>query len=371
MTVARPVLLAAGGTGGHMFPAIAVARELERRNRPVSLATDARGERFDTGISDAHRVSSGGSGGGAAARFGAGLAIGLGAVQAWRLLSRLRPAGAIGFGGYPSAPTMLAVVARGVPSLIHEQNAVLGRANRLVARRVSAIAASFEDTGGLGPAERARTEVTGNPVRPAFAEMRRRPGPGDAGGDGGIRLLVLGGSQGARVFGDVVPAAFRELPERLRNRFRVAQQCRPEDIGRVRRAYRDAGVAAELSEFFADAAERMADAHLVVARSGASTVAELAEVGRPAVLVPYPHATDDHQTANARAMEEGGGAWLVRESDFDAGSLASRLEGFARRPGRLSAAATAMRRQGGRDAARALVDRLERLLETGRGEGAA
>lgn len=371
MTVARAVLLAAGGTGGHLFPAIAAARELERRGHRVSLATDARGERFDTGISDSHRVRSGGSVGGAAARFGAGLAIGLGFVQAWRLLSRLRPTGAIGFGGYPSVPTMLAVVSRGVPSLIHEQNAVLGRANRLVARRVSAIAASFEDTGGLDPAERARTEVVGNPVRPAFAEMRARPAPEYAGGDGGIRLLVLGGSQGARVFADVVPAAFRELPEALRNRFRVAQQCRPEDVDRVRRAYREAGVAAELGEFFPDVAERMADARLVVARAGASTVAELAEVGRPAVLVPYPHATDDHQTANARAMEKGGGAWLVGEDAFDAASLASRLEDFARRPERLAAAAAAMRRQGGRDAARALVDRFERLFEAGRGEGGA
>ena len=365
MTRPRHVVLAAGGTGGHMFPAAAVARELVRRDYPVSLATDRRGRNFETGVDGlrTHLVSSAGSGGGPAARIGAAFAIGAGLVQAWRLLARLKPAGVIGFGGYPSVPTMLAAVTRGLPSLIHEQNAVLGRANRLVMRRVSAIATSFEATAGPGDAWRARAVTTGNPVRGAFSEARAEAYPESAGGGGEIRLLVLGGSQGARVFGEVVPAALSRLPEAMRGRFRVIQQCRPEDIGEVRRAYGQSGIGAELARFFTDVAGRMAAAHLVIARSGASTVAELAEVGRPAILVPYPHATDDHQTANARAMEEAGGAWLIPPAAFAPEALADRLEELVLKPGLLAAAAAAMRRAGGRDAAAALVDRFEQLLD--------
>ena len=363
MTRPRHVVLAAGGTGGHLFPAAAVARELVRRDYPVALATDRRGEKFETGVDGvrAHRIRSAGSGGGPLARIGAAFAIGAGVIQAWRLLGRLRPAGVIGFGGYPSVPTMLAAVARGLPSLIHEQNAVLGRANRLVMRRVSAVATSFEATAGFGDVGRPGAVTTGNPVRPAFSEARMLAYPENA--DGEIRMLVLGGSQGARVFSDVVPAALSRLPAAVRSRFRVVQQCRPEDIGEVRRAYRQGGVDAELARFFTDVAARMAAAHLVVARSGASTVAELAEVGRPAILVPYPHATDDHQTANARAMEQAGGAWLIPGTAFTAEALAARLEKFVLRPELLTAAAAAMRRAGGCDAAAALVNRFEQLLE--------
>ena len=348
-----------------MFPAAAVARELVRRDYPVSLATDRRGRNFEIGVDGVgtHLVSSAGSGGGPVARIGAAFAIGAGLVQAWRLMARLKPAGVIGFGGYPSVPTMLAAVMRGLPSLIHEQNAVLGRANRLVMRRVSAIATSFEGTAGPGDAWRARVVMTGNPVRDAFSEARAEAYPESAGRDGEIRVLVLGGSQGARAFGEVVPAALSRLPETMRGRFRVVQQCRPEDIGEVRRAYSQSGIGAELARFFTDVAARMAAAHLVIARSGASTVAELAEVGRPAILVPYPHATDDHQTANARAMEEAGGAWLIPAAAFTPEALAVRLEELVLKPERLAAAAAAMRSAGGRNAAAALVNRFEQLLD--------
>ena len=369
MMPSRHVVLAAGGTGGHLFPAAAVARELVRRDYPVSLATDRRGESFETGVDGVrtHRISSAGSAGGPLARIGAALAIGAGVIQAWRLLGRLRPAGVIGFGGYPSVPTMLAAVARGLPSLIHEQNAVLGRANRLVLRRVSAVATSFEATAGLGDAGRAKAVTTGNPVRGAFSQARALAYPESATGDGEIRVLVLGGSQGARVFSDVVPAALSRLPDAMRSRFRVVQQCRPEDIEEVRRTYRRNGIDAELARFFTDVAARMAAAHLVVARSGASTVAELAEVGRPAILVPYPHATDDHQTANARAMEEAGGAWLIPGGAFTAEALAGRFEEFVLRRELLTTAAAAMRRAGGRNAAAALVNRFEQLMDAAPG----
>lgn len=363
MTGGRHVALAAGGTGGHLFPAMAVAQELERRGYQVTLATDARGERYATGIADVRRVSSGGSGGGLGAKMGAGLAICAGFAEAWLLLRRLGPAGVVGFGGYPSVPTMLAAIARGLPTLIHEQNAVLGRANRLVARRVSAVATSFESVERLGPAGSAAAASTGNPVRESFSGLRSRAYQAPDGDDGAIRLLVLGGSQGAHAFSEVVPAALLRLPEDVRRRLSVVQQCRAEDLEGVAGIYRDAGIDADLASFFDDAAERVAGAHLVIARAGASTVAELAEVGRPAILVPYPHAADDHQTANARAMEMGGGAWLMSPAAFDPGSLATRIGELARRPELLRTAAAAMRAMGGRDAARALADRFEGLLD--------
>lgn len=354
------VVLAAGGTGGHVFPALAVADELLRRGYRVSLATDSRGAGFGDrapGI-DVHRVAASNVRGGAISRIGGALAVGAGAVQAWLLLARLRPAGVVGFGGYPSVPTTMAAAARRIPIVIHEQNAVLGRANRLVAGRAAAIAASFERTRGIRDADRPRTFVTGNPVRAAFGEARARAYPP---ANGRIGLLVLGGSQGAAVFADVVPQAFAALSTTLRRRFAVTQQCRPEDLGRTRRAYLEIGVQAELATFFDDVPDRMADAHAVVARAGASTVAELAEAGRPAILAPYPHAADDHQTANARAVADGA-AWLLSASDFTAAAVAARLREFANDPSVLARAAAAMRERGGRDAAGALVDRLEQLV---------
>lgn len=368
MTGGRHVALAAGGTGGHLFPAMAVAQELDRRGYRVTLATDARGERYATGLADVRRVSSGGSGGGLGAKVGAGFAICVGFVEAWLLLRRLDPAGVVGFGGYPSVPTMLAAIARRLPTLIHEQNAVLGRANRLVARRVSAVATSFDGVERLGPTGSADAVLTGNPVRESFGGLRSQAYRAPDGDGGVIRLLVLGGSQGAHAFSEVVPAALLRLPQDVRGRLNVVQQCRTEDLEDVARIYRDAGIDADLAAFFEDVAERVASAHLVIARAGASTVAELAEVGRPAILVPYPHAADDHQTANARAMEKGGGAWLMSPAAFDPGSLAARIEELACRPELLGAAAAAMHAMGGREAARALADRFEALLETAGGK---
>lgn len=374
------VTLAAGGTGGHIFPAIAVAEELLSRGHTVSLVTDARGQGFgnvsasgsdgSTGRLDevaVHRISASGIGGGLLAKARGAVSIGIGVVQARRLFSRLKPSCVVGFGGYPSVPTMVAATSRGLPTLIHEQNAVLGRANRLVARRASEIATSFRETAGIQPPDAEKAMLTGNPVRAAFSKVRSLGYPTIGPNGEGVRLLVLGGSQGARILSDVVPRALAEMPPTLRRRFAVTQQCRPEDLERVREAYAAAGVPAELGIFFDDVPARLAAAHIVISRAGASTVAELAEVGRPAILVPYPHALDDHQTANARAIEALGGAWLMPDSGFTPEALIARLENFVNLPKKLTDAAAAMKAAGGLNAASALADRIEDLARlTGR-----
>jgi UDP-N-acetylglucosamine--N-acetylmuramyl-(pentapeptide) pyrophosphoryl-undecaprenol N-acetylglucosamine transferase len=350
-----PIVLAAGGTGGHIFPAEALARELMSRGRGVALITDRRGKSFAVEGVATHRIRAG--------RFDTGLlgkAVGvaellLGTAQAGLTLRRLRPAAVVGFGGYPSVPTVMAAARLGVPTVIHEQNALLGKANRLLASRVRRIALSFAETARLRPAERTRALLVGNPVRPAVASVRQEPYlvPSQS---GPIELLILGGSQGARIFSDIVPDAVALLPEVLRARLRLSQQARPEDLGRVHEIYRAGGVTVELASFFDDVPARLARAQLVVARAGASTVAELAMVGRPAVLVPYPHAADDHQTHNARAFAGPGGGWVMPQPEFTAPALARFLEEILTSPARLAAAAAAAHRQGRPDAAQRLAD---------------
>jgi UDP-N-acetylglucosamine--N-acetylmuramyl-(pentapeptide) pyrophosphoryl-undecaprenol N-acetylglucosamine transferase len=356
--VTGPILLAAGGTGGHVFPAAALARELKARGREVALVTDARGERYDETFAGfaVHRVASGTPTGrdllGRAAAVGA---IAKGVLQARGLFRRLRPAAAIGFGGYPSLPTMMAALGR-LPTAIHEQNAVLGRVNRLIAPRVGRIALSFAETTGLDERARRKATLTGNPVRLEVANL-----PPYAPPTGEFRLLAFGGSQGARIMGEVVPTAICLLPDELRARLRLAQQARPEDIDEVRAAYEEIGVSAEVAPFFADLPARLAAAHLVVARAGAGTVSELACAGRPSILAPYLFATDDHQTANARALVEAGGAWMLRNGDFNANRLATLLAELAAAPDRLAAAAAAALGVGAPDAAARLADLVERL----------
>jgi len=327
--MARPIIIAAGGTGGHLFPAEALAAALLARGERVALMTDARSAAFDSpAFANAERFVLQGAGlaGRGALRAAKGaLALAAGTVQARALLRRLSAAAVVGFGGYPSVPPLIAArtMRGGRPvTVLHEQNAVLGRANRFLAPRADLLALSYAATARVPPG--CRTAVVGNPVRPALAALAGQgyaaPQP-----DGVLRLLVLGGSLGARIFADVVPGAVGALPDALRARLLVAQQCRPEDLNRVRAAYAAAGVPAELSPFFPDIAGRLATAHLVVARAGASTVAELACAGRPAVLVPLPGAIDDHQRANAHALEEAGAAWLVPQPQFTPVSLAARL----------------------------------------------
>ncbi|MFQ5959547.1 MAG: undecaprenyldiphospho-muramoylpentapeptide beta-N-acetylglucosaminyltransferase, partial [Alphaproteobacteria bacterium] len=359
-----PIVLAAGGTGGHVFPAQALAAELASRGRELALVTDRRGADFGDALGgdavytvraasvSGHRLSG-------RLRGLAELALGL--VQARRLLRRLRPAGVVGFGGYASVPTVLAATQLGLPTVIHEQNAVLGRANRLLAPRVRAIATAFAETAQLSPADRGKSERTGNPVRPALAALADAPYPAPE-ENGTLAILVTGGSLGATVMAEVVPRALASLPQAARVRLRVTQQCRAEDIEAVRRAYDDASIAADLASFFDDLPRRLATAQLVIARAGASTVAEVAAVGRPAILVPYPVATDDHQTANARALERAGGAWTVAQSAFTPEALAARISAFLDWPSRLAEVAAKARAAGAPEAAVHLADLVERRM---------
>jgi UDP-N-acetylglucosamine--N-acetylmuramyl-(pentapeptide) pyrophosphoryl-undecaprenol N-acetylglucosamine transferase len=319
-------VLAAGGTGGHLFPAQALAERLLAAGAAVHLATDRRADAFaasSPGVA-IHLVWSGRIGGGPL-QSACGIAeTAVGIVQARRLLRRLDPDAVVGFGGYPSVPTMWAAAQLGYPTALHEQNAVLGRANRLLARRVNRIAIGFAATAGLRAADRGRAVHTGNPVRPQIQAVAgapyRPPAPGAP-----IELVVLGGSQGARIFSDVVPAALAALPTELRTALHVSQQARPEDREWAAAALREAGIAAEVESFFTDVPARLARAQLVICRAGASTVAELAAVGRPALMVPYPHATDDHQLANARAFADAGAGWVVPQSALSPPMLSNLL----------------------------------------------
>lgn len=351
-------LLAAGGTGGHVFPAEALAAELTQRGWRLGLVTDKRGQSYGgtLGALETWRICAGGiAGRGLLARLRAVTELGLGVVQARALLGRLRPDVVVGFGGYASVPTMVAAASLGLPTVIHEQNGVLGRANRLLAGRARAVAVSYPQVAHVADAVKPKLRHTGMPVRPAVAALRDH-GYDDPGENGPIRLVVLGGSQGARVLSEVVPAALLALPAPLQARIAIAQQCRPEDLETVRAAYAASPIAATLDSFFADIPERLAAAHLVIARSGASTMAELTYLGRPAILVPYPHAIDDHQTANARALDEAGGGWLMPQADFSAQALAARLGALLTQPGTLARAAHCARAAGRPDAAARLAD---------------
>ena len=322
-----PFILAAGGTGGHLFGAEALAGELLSLNKEVHLFSDARAEAFAKQLPEirVHHIRAGRFEGGAANAAHAFGELAIGVLQARRLLRRLNPACVIGFGGYPSVPSMLAAVSLGLPTLIHEQNAVLGRANRLLTPRVRQIATGFPSAAGLRPADRARSVYVGNPVRSGILAVAptkyKAPHRG-----GRIELLVLGGSQGARIMSEVVPPALAALPTRLREMLRVSHQARSEDLIAAEAAYRERGIAAEVQSFFSDVPERLARVHLTICRAGASTIAELAAIGRPAILIPYPYATDDHQTANARAFAEAGGGWVIPQPELRSDSLALHME---------------------------------------------
>jgi UDP-N-acetylglucosamine--N-acetylmuramyl-(pentapeptide) pyrophosphoryl-undecaprenol N-acetylglucosamine transferase len=364
--VSAAIVLAAGGTGGHLFPAEALARLLVERGAAVHLMTDRRADAFAAAVPGAEiaLVHAGRFDRGPlnAACGLAGLALGI--VQARRRLRRLAPAAVVGFGGYPSVPTMLAAAQLGCATVIHEQNAVLGRANRLLAPRARHIATGFAELRGLRDADRARAVHTGNPVRPAIraaAAPYRAPGP-----DGPVELLVLGGSQGARIFAEIVPPAVALLPAAWRARLRLSQQARPEDRDGVAAALAALGIAAEVETFFTDVPARLARAQLVLCRAGASTLAELAASGRPAVLVPYPHAADDHQSANAAAFAATGGGWVMPQLGLTATGLAERLAALLADPAALSAAAAAARAAARDDAAERLAGLVLALIPEAR-----
>jgi UDP-N-acetylglucosamine--N-acetylmuramyl-(pentapeptide) pyrophosphoryl-undecaprenol N-acetylglucosamine transferase len=356
-----PVVIAAGGTGGHLFPAVALAAELKARGRRVVLFTDARtAERSSAvfGCCDRFVIPGAGvAGRGALRAAGAAMAMLRGAVLARSLLIRLNATALVAFGGYPSvAPVLAAGLSRRRPPIIlHEQNAVLGRANRFLARRTDLLALSFPETAGV-PAGIA-TVTVGNPVRATIRALADHPytPPGAT-----LRLLVLGGSLGARIFSELVPEALAGLAQPLRQRLIVAQQCRAEDLARARETYAAAGIAAELAPFFEDVAERLAQAHLVLARAGASTVAELAAAHRPALLVPLPGAIDDHQRANALALAATGAAWVIDQSGLDAAALRARLAALLTDPAALAHAAIAAPARP--DATASLADLVEQRI---------
>ena len=356
MDAARPVLVAAGGTGGHLFPAEALAAVLAKRGIASHLVTDKRATRFGGAFADdaVHVVASAtfqSRNPIAMAKTLAALALGFN--QARQLIGRIKPAAVIGFGGYPTIPPVMAAAWCRVPSLIHEANAVVGRANRLLAPRVTAIATPFPDMFANAPSLAAKATVTGNPLRPAViaAAATPYPAPGDP-----LRLLVVGGSQGARIMADVVPAAIDRLDAGLRARLAIVQQAREEDLSRVSRTYASLSVKAEIAPFFADLPARMAASHLVISRSGASTVAELAAIGRPSILVPLPHALDQDQFANAGMLESAGGALRLRQDDFTPQRLANEIAVLAGKPQRLTAMAEGARSVGRLDAAERLAD---------------
>ncbi|MGH6980677.1 MAG: UDP-N-acetylglucosamine--N-acetylmuramyl-(pentapeptide) pyrophosphoryl-undecaprenol N-acetylglucosamine transferase, partial [Stellaceae bacterium] len=315
-----------------------------------------------------HRIRAGRLEAGLTGKVVAVAEMALGTLGAQRLLKRLAPACVAGFGGYPSVPTMIAASRLGLPSLIHEQNALLGRANRLLAPRAARIATSFAETQGIRPRDRAKVQLTGNPVRPAIAMMRGVSYPALA-TDEPFRILVLGGSQGARILGAVVPRALAALDPAIRNRIEIAQQARPEDIEAARLVYREHCIAAETATFFDDVPARLASAHLVVSRAGASTVAELGTIGRPAILVPFAAAAEDHQTLNARAFAANGAAWVMPETDFTPDALTARLVALIADAPRLAQAAAAALSQGRPQAARELADLVDRLAGGANGNG--
>ncbi len=356
----RPIVIAAGGTGGHFFPAEALAAVLVHRGHRVVLMTDARSGALKSQVFAGREIHtlrvSGVAGRGAAKAARAILSLASGTLQARGILADIDAAAVVGFGGYPCvAPILAARLLRRRPVLVlHEQNAVLGRANRFLAKRADLLA--------LGVAATARvpdgvpTNVTGNPVRPAIqalSELGFVP-PGDR-----IEVLVTGGSLGARIFSDVVPDAIAALPADVRARLRVVQQCRVEDLGRVRAAYKTAGVEADMAPFFTDIADKMRAAHLVIARAGASTCAEIAVVGRPAILVPLPGAIDDHQAGNAAALT---GAVVLRQSDFTPTRLTETLTDMLTDPSKLAQAACDIARCGRPRAADDLADAIESLV---------
>ncbi|MEM7652401.1 MAG: undecaprenyldiphospho-muramoylpentapeptide beta-N-acetylglucosaminyltransferase [Pseudomonadota bacterium] len=356
------ILLAAGGTGGHLYPAEALARCLVEKGYRVALVTDRRGAGFGAVLPTVQtfRINAASPSGNLLKKVRGAVDLLIGMLQSRRIVRKHKPAMAIGFGGYPSVPPLLAAGAAGIPVVLHEQNAILGRANRMMAPRCTALATAFSDVSGV-PSMRGVREQTGNPVRSAIEEFRGAPyvlpDPKER-----LRVLILGGSQGARVFSKIIPPALEMLPQNLRARLSVTQQCRSEDLEEVQQTYETLGVKANLRSFFEDVPQRLAHAHLVICRAGASTMAELATVGRPAVLIPYPYAADNHQLANAKAMAQVGGGWVVPEPEFTPTTFAARLETILTNPESLVPVAEAARSLAIDDAADRLADLVERIL---------
>jgi UDP-N-acetylglucosamine--N-acetylmuramyl-(pentapeptide) pyrophosphoryl-undecaprenol N-acetylglucosamine transferase len=369
----RHIVLAAGGTGGHMVPAHALGVALTARGYQVSLITDERGqaypglfEKVPRHVVPAARLSLGSPG----TWFSGLKTLFEGRAAAQRLMEIYKPDAVIGFGGYPSLPAVWAATKLKIPTAVHEQNAVLGRVNRFFAAKVDAIATSYPDTLRLDAKMASKVIYTGNPVRSAIKALRDEPFP-EFEEDDVFRVLVIGGSQGATILSDVVPSALSALPGQLRARLQVTQQCRMEDIDRVRDAYAKEGIAASLATYIEDMAGELAWAHLVIARAGASTLSELTCAGRPAILVPLPSATDNHQEHNCRQVVAAGGARMIRQDAFTPGEVAKQIQRIALEPGSLVNAAMRAKSVGVPDADARLANLVDRLTGASNGGGMA
>ena len=357
--MSRLAVVAAGGTGGHLFPAEALAQALIRRGWRIVLATDSRGARFAEGFPAEERIGLSAAtfkGGDPIGMARAGLTIAQGVLQARSAFARLKPSVVIGFGGYPSLPAMMAAFTAHVPTVIHEQNAVIGRANKLLAGRASAVACAFPTLKKAPASVAARAVVVGNPIRPPvralFDQPYKRPTKT-------IHLLITGGSQGARLLSELPPAAIQLLPEALRARLKVHQQTRPDSIELARNGYAEAMVDAEIAPFFRDMASRLGEAHLVIGRAGASTCCELAVAGKPSILVPLKVALDDDQGQNAKLLADAGAAEIISEDQLTPEVLAAALQRLLGSPAKLAKMAEAARSVAAPDAAEKLADLVE------------
>ena len=356
------ITLAAGGTGGHMVPAHALAAELKARGHGVMLITDDRGAKIPGLFKDipTHILPAGRLGGGPIGMLKAVRSVLAGRRQAKALYKEFTPDAVVGFGGYPAFPALLAASSRKIPTILHEQNAVLGRVNRWVAGDAAAIATAYPEVERLKRAYRDKVELVGNPVRESVARLGTMPFP-EFDETAPLKILVTGGSQGATILGQVVPDALGQLPPKLRHRLQVVQQCRADDIEEVRQRYAALNIPAELLTYIEDMPDRLAEAHLVIARAGASTIAELTAAGRPAILVPLPIATDDHQTVNAREMAKAGGARMIPQDEFTSEALSAQIAAIAGDPQALSNAAERALSVGRPHATRDLADLVERI----------
>tara|TARA_R110000796_G_scaffold11478_5_gene38456 strand:- start:10476 stop:11681 length:1206 start_codon:yes stop_codon:yes gene_type:complete len=358
------IAVTSGGTGGHMFPAVALSKALVRRGAKVLFFTDARAARYTDGVDGVQTIilpAGGIAGKGIKGRLMGAARLGLGTLKARSMIKKAKPAAVIGFGGYASIPATMSAKWLGIPFAIHEQNAVLGRANRLVAGAAKRIATSFPTVTLIDPTDQNKVIWTGNPVRAEVAALANSTYdvPTE---DGPIKLLITGGSQGARVLSEILPTALVNLPEGIRRRLVVTQQARDEDIHAVRKTYDGSGIDVTLASFIDDIPERLRDCHLVIARSGASTVAELTAAGRPGLLVPLPHAIDDHQRFNAQQVEDAGGAWLMPQDRFSSETVTDRLAKLLRNPAALTRAAKAAKTAGRANAAERLADMVLDML---------